>query len=299
MKSTRRSFLTSAALSGALLTRIEEPAADSPAIGRDVQREAARSSTFDPWIEIHSAHLAHNVQEIGRRVAGRPILAVIKNNAYGMGLREAARLLEPMRGIAGFAVVKLQEAIALRDSGVKKPVLLMGPFDSANLGEIAARDICPMVYTPIGDDLDRIAARRQRAIPLHVCVDTGIGRVGVPHRVAATLIGDLARRKSVSIEGVMMTFAEDAELDLEQIRRFESLCTDLQQSGVKLGSRHAASSFTLFQHPQAFYDLVRPGMAIYGVYSEQEFRKSNALDLKPAMALRARVAYVKQVRARR
>ena len=220
---------------------------------------------------------------------------MIKNNAYGMGLAEAAGLLEANSAILGFAVVKMHEAIALRDRGVKKPVLLMGPFNDANLQDLVARDIRPMVYTPIGDELDQLASKRQAPIPLHICVDTGIGRVGVPFRQAAALIRDLADRKSVAIEGVMMTFAEDAELDKEQIRRFESLCGGLEQSGIKLGRKHAASSFTLFQHPQAFYDMVRPGMAIYGVYSEQEFRKSAALDLKPAMALRARVAYVKQV----
>jgi alanine racemase len=261
----------------------------TPAQGR------AQVSSFDPWVEIQAANLAHNVGEISRRADGRPILAVIKNNAYGLGLREAARLLEPMTSIRGFAVVKMHEAVALRDAGVRKPLLLMGPVDDSALAEVVTRDIMPMVYTPVGPVLDRLAAKRQRPIHIHVCVDTGIGRVGVPFRQATALIRDLADRRSVAIDGVMMTFAEHAELDLEQIRRFESLCTDLEQNGVTLGRKHAASSFTLFQHPQAFYDMVRPGMAIYGVYSEQEFRKSGALDLKPAMALRARVAFVKQV----
>jgi alanine racemase len=288
---TRRRFLaTSSALAGAGLSSLT-PAPDAPA------QSPAPASSFDPWIEIHRSNLSHNVREVSRRAAGRPILAVIKNNAYGMGLAHAARLLEPIVSIHGFAVVKMQEAIAVRDAGVRKPVLLMGPFEGRDLAELAARGIMPMVYTPIGPDLDRVAAKRQQPIALHVCVDTGIGRVGVPHREAAALIRDLAGRKSVVIQGVMMTFSEDAELDKEQIRRFESLCGTLQQSGIALGRRHTASSYTLFQHPEAFYDMVRPGMAIYGVYSEQSFRAMGALDLRPAMALRARVAYVKQLRA--
>jgi alanine racemase len=251
----------------------------------------------DPWIEIHAANLAHNVREIARRAGGRPILAVIKNNAYGMGLREAARLLEPLAAVRGFAVVKLQEAVTLRDAGVRKPVLLMGPVDESSLDEIVSRNIMPMIYTPIGSALDRISAKRQRTIPLHVCVDTGLGRVGVPHARAATLIRDLAVRKSARLDGVMMTFAEDPALDQEQIRRFEALCSGLEQEKIPLGRKHAASSFGLFQHPAAFFDMVRPGMAIYGVYSEQAFRGSEAMDLRPAMALRARVAYVKQLKA--
>jgi len=230
-------------------------------------------------------------------VAGGPILAVIKNNGYGMGVLTAAQLLEPLSAIHGFAVVKVHEAVVLRDGGIRKPILLMGPAGESGLAAALERDIMPMVYTPLGDAFDRIAARRQRPASIHVCVDTGIGRVGVPHREAAALIRDLAARPSVRIEGVMMTFAEDAAFDEEQKTRFTSLIDSLTADGIELGWRHACSSFGLFQHPDYFLDMVRPGMAIYGVYSEQAFRPSTALGLRPALALRARVAYVKRLEA--
>jgi alanine racemase len=254
-------------------------------------------SSFDPWVEVHRENLAHNVSEIERRAGGRPILAVIKNNGYGAGVANVAKLLEPAASIHGFAVVKLEEAARLRDAGIRKPILLMGPFDEKNLEEAASRDITPMVYTPIGDALDRLASKRGRPLGIHVCVDTGIGRVGVPHRAAPELIRDLASRKSVRIEGLMMTFAEDAAFDEEQKKRFLSLAGRLSSEGIDLGKRHAVSSFGLFQHPDFFLDMVRPGMAIYGVYSEQEFRGSDALSLRPALALKARVAYVKRLEA--
>ncbi len=260
------------------------------------QTDAGKDSSFDPWVEIHPGNLRHNVSEISRRVASRPILAVIKNNGYGMGVANAARLLEPAAEIYGFAVVKLHEAATLRDAGIRKPILLMGPFDEKSLGEAIRRNITPMVYTPIGDLLDRLSAKFRRAIPIHVCVDTGIGRVGVPHLEAATLIRDLSGRRSVRIAGVMMTFTEEQEFDREQIRRFESLCLGLEKEGLRLGRKHAVSSFGLFQHPRAFLDLVRPGMAIYGIYSEQEFRGSSVMDLRPALSLKARVVYVKKLR---
>ena len=252
-------------------------------------------SSFDPWVEVHRANLQHNVAEIQRRVASRPILAVIKNNGYGLGVVNAGQLLEPLPAIAGFAVVKLHEAMSLRDAGVGKPVLLMGPFDERNLEDLIARDIMPMVYTPIGPALDRIAAARQKPTPLHICIDTGIGRVGVPFRQAPSLVRDLAGRKSVQLEGVMMTFTEDPVFDTEQLARFRGLCDSLEKDGVKLGRKHTASSFGLFQRPEAFLDMVRPGMALYGVYSEPEFRRAGTLDLRPALGLRARVAYVKQL----
>lgn len=257
---------------------------------------ARADGSFDPWVEVHPDNLRHNVAEIQRRVEARPILAVVKNNGYGLGVANAARLLEPLPAIAGFAVVKLQEALTLRHAGIRKPLLLMGPPAEADLEEIVRQGITPMVFTPVGEALDRLAAKLQRSVPIQVCVDTGIGRVGVPYRKAATLIHDFAARQSVSIHGVMMTFSEDPEFDREQLARFRSLCDGLKQQGALLGSLHAASSFTLFRQPEAFLDMVRPGMALYGAYSEPEFRHAGTLELRPAVSLKARVAYVKQLK---
>lgn len=252
-------------------------------------------SSFDPWVEVHRENLRHNVREVSRRAGARPILAVIKNNGYGLGVVNAASAFEPMAEVAGFAVVKLDEAMRLREGGIQKPVLLMGPFDERNLEDIVAKNILPMVYTPIGPALDRVAKKFQKPVNLHICVDTGLGREGVPHREAGALIKDLAGRKSAQIAGTMTTFAEDPEFDGEQLRRFNTLFGSLEASGLSLGRKHAASSFTLFEHPEAFLDMVRPGMALFGIYSEGQFRKQNLLDLRPGVALRARVAYVKQV----
>jgi alanine racemase len=269
----------------------------APSRGAGAVAQAVRDSSFDPWVEVHAANLAHNVAEIRRRVGGRPILAVIKNNGYGAGVATIGRLLDPQEAVAGLAVVKLQEAVALREAGVRKPVLLMGPCDERDLDEAVRRDIMPMVYTPLGGVLDTLAARLGRPVPLHVCVDTGIGRVGVPHREAAALIRDLARRSSVRLSGVMMTFTEDPDFDREQLARFATLYDALTREGLALGPRHAASSFALFQHPDAFLDMVRPGMAVFGVYSEPEFREAGAMALRPVVALRTRVAYVKRLAA--
>jgi alanine racemase len=285
MPSSRREFLKMAS------------AAPAAGLGQAAPRPriaTVRDSSFDPWVEVDTARLRHNAAQIARR-AQRPILAVIKNNGYGAGVANVARVLEPLPSIAGFAVVKLHEAFTLRDAGVTKPVMLMGPFAPSELFDVVSRRIMPMVYTPLGDDLDHVSARLRRPIPIQICVDTGIGRVGVPHRIAGLMIRDLAARKSVEIAGLMMTFTEDPDFDPEQLRRFETLTHDLLAAGVKPGRRHAASSFGLFEHPEAFLDMVRPGMALYGIYSDEKFRKTNVLDLQPAIALKARVAYVKQL----
>lgn len=293
MKTSRRSFLEATLALPALWDAAPAVTADL----RDAEPVSSRDSSFDPWVEIHRENLRHNVREISRRVEARPILAVIKNNGYGAGVTNIAQLLEPQREVFGFAVVKFHEAMSLRDAGIRKPVLLLGPFDDKNLEDAAARNIMPMVYTPAGSALDKVAAKLQRPVPLHICIDTGIGRVGVPYYQAAPLIRDLAARASVQIQGTMMTFTEDADLDKEQGRRFQETCVALEKEGIALGKKHAASSFALFEHPEAFFDLVRPGMAIYGVYSENEFRRTGVLNLQPALSLKARVIYVKKLRA--
>ena len=291
MKHSRRAFLEGGlALPAALHSGPELNATALPEFA------SSPDSSFDPWVEIHRENLRHNVAQISRRVSARPILAVIKNNGYGMGVANVAQLLEPQTEIFGFAVVKLHEAFSLRDSGIRKPILLLGPFDEQNLAEAVARDILPMIYTPLGPTLDGIAAKTQKPVSLHICIDTGIGRVGVPYLQAPPLVRDLASRKAVRIQGTMMTFTEDPDFDKEQLRRFNEICASFEKEGLALGKKHAASSFSLFQHPDAFLDMVRPGMAIYGIYSENEFRRTNILDLRPAISLKARVIYVKKLR---
>lgn len=286
MLTSRRRFISAASAVPVLAGFQPAPKADIVAL---------RDSTFDPWIEITAANLRHNVGEIHRRVENRPILAVIKNNGYGLGVANVARVLEPLDAIAGFAVVKLHEAMTLRDAGIRKPVLLMGPFAEGELADLAHRNIMPMVYTAIGAALDRVAARTGRPVPIHVCVDTGLGRDGVPFREASPLIKELAASRSVTFAGIMTTFSEDEGLDKEQLRRFERMTSDLTNAGATLGPRHAASSFAVFQHPDAFLDMVRPGMAIYGIYSESSFRTLGLMDLWPAIALKTRAIYVKQL----
>jgi len=291
MKHSRRAFLEAGLALPAVLSSASDLAgAPQP------PTTASQDSSFDPWVEIHRENLRHNVAEISRRVSARPILAVIKNNGYGMGVANVAQLLERQPEIFGFAVVKLHEAFSLRDAGIRKPILLLGPFDEQNLADAVARDILPMVYTPVGPALDQIAAKTQKPVSLHICIDTGIGRVGVPYQQAAPLVSDLASRKSVRVQGTMMTFTEDPDFDKEQLRRFNETCASFEKEGIALGKKHAASSFSLFQHPDAFLDMVRPGMAIYGIYSENEFRHTSILDLRPAISLKARVIYAKRLR---
>ena len=302
MKHSRRSFLGTGLGAGLALPALVPASSTLRSLSQvsvsedSFENSSLDDSFFDPWVEISRENLEHNVLEISRRAGGRPIFAVIKNNGYGTGVTNVASVLESRPEVFGFAVVKLHEAMSLRDVGVRKPILLLGPFDEKNLADAARRSIMPIVYMPLGPALDRIAAKLQRPVSVHICIDTGIGRVGVPYYQAAPLIRDMAARKSARIQGTMMTFTEDPDFDKEQLRRFSETCASLESEGIALGKKHAASSFALFQHPDSFLDMVRPGMAIYGIYSENEFRHTGVLDLRPAISLKSRVIYVKKLR---
>src|SRR4029079_8493208 len=163
--------------------------------------------------------------------------------------------------------------------------------------------------------LERAAPRRGKPARIHLCVDTGLRRVGVadgpasdvigalagarggPPGRALELVGELARARGVAIDGLMMTFTEDEAFDREQLARFRTLIARVDRAGIAPGITHAASSYTLFQHPDAFLDAVRPGMALYGIYPEAAFLTTGVLDLVPAVALQKRVAYVEQLHA--
>ncbi len=254
-------------------------------------------SSFDPWIEVRDEHLVHNANEVARLARNRPIMAVIKNNGYGLGLVPVARALVRSKHVRVLAVVKLHEALTLREAGVKAPILMMGPFDNRDVAEMHAHDIMPMVYTPIGDVLTRAAEGAGRPITIHVKIDTGLGRVGVPYGAAAALVRDLSSRKSVLVGGIMTTLSEDAKFDVMQLQRFISLASQLTINGVPIEFRHAASSYTLFQHGDAMFDMVRPGMVLYGIFPEAKFRAGSQLELRPALAFRTRVLYVKKLEA--
>jgi alanine racemase len=290
---TRRTFLAAAPA----LLGVRSGSEPVPTRLRPDSDPVPNGSQFDPWIEVNAQNLRHNVGEIARVAGGRPILAVIKNNGYGLGVANVASLLDDDRRIDGFAVVKLHEAMALRDAGIRKPILTMGPFTDAELADAAARDIMLMVYRDHGRALDAAAAKTGRPVRVHVKIDTGMGRVGIPYDEAPALLKDLAARTAVRLEGVMTTLTEDEAFDREQVGRLITLSDALAREGVGVGRRHAASSFALFQNRDAFLDMVRPGMAIFGVYSEPAFRRTGVLNLRPAVAFRTRVALVKQLQA--
>ncbi len=285
MRISRRSFVAAAAAAGTLLRPVRALAGSLP---------GAPAQGFDPWLEVDAGALAHNVGVVSSLTGGRPILAVVKNNAYGLGLELVARLLEPMPAIAGFAVVTTESAIRLRDAGVRKTILLMAMAADADLPELLARDIRLSLFTD--DQPGRVAAVARGPVPVHLYLDTGMGRMGMPYHRALPWRAHIATHRALRVESSFTEFAEEAVFDREQLARLVELIRLAQERGLSMGSIHAASSNGVYHLPDAHMDMVRPGIALYGAYpSRPEEERAKAV-LQPAVRLRARVVRVERMR---
>ncbi len=312
MSPTRRAFLQGAAsaaggagvsvLGGSGTTSHSPTTASPPEPGRSfaaslASRSQVAADRFDPWIEVDADAFVVNVAEIRRLSENRPILAVIKNNAYGLDLTTTASLLEPMPEIAGFAVVKAEAAIDLREAGIRKPVYLMAMFPASLGPQLARLDIRPCLYS---DDALRLVEPMAREaggpIDAQIYVDTGMSRMGIPYHRALPWIESLHAGGNVRVEGVFTGFTEDPEYDKEQLRRFLSVVNSAGEAGFDLGTRHAASSSAVFEFPDAHLDMVRPGMALYGGYPNDPTLQREAATLRSTAHLKARVVRVQHLR---
>ncbi len=289
----RRSFLTAAGLAPWAWAR---PRIEG---GRRALREetppAESYGSYDPWIEVDLAAIAFNIRQIERKTARRPILAVLKCNAYGHGLVETAKYLEklPVRGIA---VGKLNEAVTLRQAGLRGMILNLGPFGPDDTALIVRQDISQSAYTDAVLTLDQTAKALNKRAKVHVKIDTGLGRVGVHHEAALAFLRRVARLPHIVVEGVFHSFSEDPEFDLVQHRRFLAVTDAARREGLSLGLRHAAASTAIFRYGEEFFlDMVRPGISIYGHYPTEEEHRLKRLELRPALSLKTRASLVKDI----
>lgn len=251
---------------------------------------------FDPWVEVLPHHLVQNVDQVRALSGGRPIVAVVKNNGYGLGLDNLGPILDGLPAISGFAVVKGEEALALRGAGVRKPILLMGMFSPEEGIELARQGVHLSVYTH--DALDRIAplgARLNSPIAVQIYLDTGMGRMGMPHRSAADWMVTVARDPRVSVSGTFTALTEDREYDPVQLGRFLELTESVKEQGVDLGPLHAAASNGVFHFAESHLDAVRPGIAIFGAYPSEPDLERDMAPLRCGVRFCARVVRVEHL----
>jgi len=243
---------------------------------------------YDLWLEINTKNLAWNLSQVRKRVENRPVMAVIKCNAYGHGLLEVARALEK-QNIQHFAVFKVQEAVPLRENGIKGRILNFGPFSRQEAEQIVRYDISQSVFSEAVDLLAEAASKLNKRAKVHIKVDTGLGRVGVPFYYAMPFIEKVASMPDIAIEGIFTTLTEEEDFDKIQIERFLQLCDEAKKKGISVGLKHAASSLAVANFPPSFLDMVRPGNCLYGIEPLAN------LDLKPVMSLKTKVIYLKKM----
>ena len=296
MQVSRRTFLRSAAASAAALgpaTRLLAETPQEPVVPGK-REPASTPDRYDPWVEVIPANLAHNATTL-RQLGGSPILAVIKNHGYGLDYRIVARLLEPRSEIEGFALVRADEALTLREQGVRKPILLMARVTDATMKDLVAHDITLAVYAD--DEASRLARLDvSKPTPVHAYVDTGMSRMGIRYDRAMPFLRAVAGVRQCRLTGTFMTFTEDAEFDREQLSRFQGLTRDATAAGIKLGKLHAASSHSIFHHRDVGFDLLRPGMSLYGGYPDKFDEERTMAELRPTLRLRARVVRTDRLR---
>ena len=250
---------------------------------------------FDPWIELDRAAWAHNVGESARLAGGRPILAVVKNNAYGLGDRAVGPLLADMPQVGGLAAVRVEEALAMREEGVTKPIVVMAEGSEDEIEEMVRHGVLPSVWL---DDaprrLQRVSRRMGRPVPVQLFIDTGMNREGMPYTRARRWIEELVQSEAVDVNGTYTMFTHDLDFDREQYARFEELLGWARGKNLPLGTLHASPTYELFHLPEAHYDMVRPGNALFGNPPGDDKAREMA-ELRPVFSLKTRVVRVEHL----
>jgi alanine racemase len=290
MQISRREFLLASSLSlPAHFTKgISFSATDAMHI------KAYREPVQDTWIELNLQNMAYNLEKIKQHIR-IPVMAVIKANAYGHGLLRVGRFLDKT-GIDALMVCRLSEALELRESGVKCPILNFGPLFPEDADLLADYKISQSVFTKDVQTLDQKAQQTSQKIDVHIHVDTGMGRMGIPYYKAPAYIEKVASMAGIKIQGISTTMTEDPEFDKVQMERFLSLFQKSLQKGIGVGLKHAYSSAGIFTAGPSYLDMVRPGILLYGYYPNQKTQMEDRFSLKPVLQLKSRVAAVKTLR---
>lgn len=250
-------------------------------------------------VEVDLGAIVDNARTIGAHV-GTSVYAVVKADGYGHGALEVAARLEQAGAVAGFAVSLVEEGVALRDGGVRAPVLVMGPSQRGGEEEMLARALTPVIseaseLAPLAE-----AARRVGPSPVHLKVDTGMGRLGVAEHEALAL-AQAAADAGLAVTGLMTHFAladtddpsDEGCFTYAQLRCFAAVRARLLDAGVPLSVAHSANSSAAMMFPPSRLDLVRCGIALYG----NGAWASDAQLARPRRAAMRLVTEVAQLRA--
>ncbi len=255
------------------------------------------------WVEIDLGALSHNVQQLVKFLAPRTqLMAVVKADAYGHGAVTVAKTaLEA--GASWLGVATVPEGIQLREDGIKAPILILGATNTPEqIQAIAHWRLQPTLCSPkqaleFSNTLETI--NYNSSLPVHIKLDTGMSRLGTNWQQAAQFVQLVQGLPHLDIASIYSHLATadsiDATVMIEQHRRFEEAITSVKSKGIKIPSLHLANSAATLADPTLHYDMVRVGLAIYGLYPATHLE--NQIKLQPVLQLKARVTQVKTIAA--
>ncbi len=256
------------------------------------------------WAEIDLDAALFNMEAMHRNLKpGTKMTAVIKTDGYGHGALQIARKLESLDYLWGYAVATFEEAMELRDGGIRKPVLILGyvfPYCYGELSEYGIRPAC--FREDMLEELSSAAQKTGKKTPVHIAVDTAMSRIGVrPDDSGLSFVKKALETPGIEVEGIFTHFSKADETPEDntrrQIREFTEFCGRIEKElGYRVPIRHCSNSAGLIRFPEANLDMVRAGITLYGLWPSEEVPK-NVVPLKPILSLYSHIVYVKTVPA--
>ncbi|MFA6807394.1 MAG: alanine racemase [Eubacteriales bacterium] len=252
----------------------------------------------DLWVEVNLDAVLHNYRQIKEKISpGSRCMAVVKADAYGMGAVEVAKILQD-DGCEAFAVTTLDEAILLRQNGIDAIILVLGPTSRPSWGQAMEENI----QITISDlerisDLEEFCREKNREFSIHIKVETGMGRTGVPEDQAEALVALLKKCSFVKPVGIYTHFARAAQKDNKYTSKQYSIFTNfvqkIENEGVSIKWKHVCNSAAFLDFPEYHHDFVRIGTLIIGHFPASSF--AGQLDLEDPWIVKAKIIYLRKV----
>ncbi len=253
------------------------------------------------YAEVDLTAIGYNISQVRRNVGSDvKICAVIKADAYGHGAVAVGRYLE--NSVEYFAVATVDEAVELREAGIKLPIIILSYVSPSRYDEIVKYDITQTIYSlQTAELLSNTAANQGKIAKVHIALDTGMTRIGyVVSEDSADEIEKISRLPGIELEGMFTHFScadmTDKSYSKMQMERYDLMCGLLDKRGVEIPINHICNSAGIMEFTDHRFQMVRSGIITYGLYPSEEVDKA-ALNIKPAMSFRSHVVNVKTVEA--
>ena len=247
--------------------------------------------------DVNLDSIYKNIEETRKIVdSNAKIMVIIKADGYGHGAIPIAKVLDPIVDAYGIAII--EEGIELRESGITKPLLILGVTPAPLYGKLVEYEIMPAIFSyESAKLLAREAKKQNKTAKIHIAIDTGMSRVGLPiNKESIDVIQKIKELDGIEINGCLTHFATADEKDraftMEQIKRYQSFVAELEKKGIHIPVKHISNSAGIMEYPEAHLDMVRSGISTYGLYPSEEVDKAK-LVLSPAMEIKSYVTYVK------